>query len=65
MTTKRTTSTPKDAPAGNRFTAPAYLTHVAHGQAVYPVVDGVVTLPAGETWYRSLVESGELMPVEQ
>lgn len=55
---------PEPTVSGNRFTVPEYLTHVSHGDAVYPVVDGVVTLPAGEDWYKPLVACGDLKPAE-
>lgn len=71
MATRRKTTAavapaPKTEPAanGNRFTVPEYLTHVAHGNDVYAVQNGVVILPSGESWYRPLVDSGELTPTE-
>lgn len=67
MATKKTTATPEAAnPAteGVRFKVPEYVTVVSFGSQVYPSVNGVVELPAGETWYRPMVASGELKPAE-
>jgi hypothetical protein len=38
---------------------------VSHGDRVYPVKDGIVELPAGESWYQDLIRSGALTPCKE
>ena len=40
------------------------LTVLCHGDNQYPVNDGVVSLPTGETWYQYMVDGGTLIPEE-
>lgn len=40
------------------------LTSLHHGDDHYPVVDGLVDLPKGQTWYRYMVDGGLLTPEE-
>jgi hypothetical protein len=37
------------------------LTALCCGNDQYPVKDGVIELPAGQTWYEYLVKSGDLV----
>jgi len=67
MATKKTAAPPEagnPAIEGVRFKVPEYVTVVSFGPQVYPAVNGVVELPAGESWYRPMVASGELKPAE-
>lgn len=37
------------------------LSALCHGNDQYPVTDGEIELPAGQTWYQHLVKSGDLV----
>lgn len=37
---------------------------ISHGQNVYVVKDGLIELPASETWYADLIAAGVLTQVE-
>ena len=51
---KNTQDTPPENCAEYTVTDPD-MSSLAHGNNVYPVVDGKIQLPKGETWYYDLV----------
>lgn len=52
---------PAAGPVMVRYQVAGSITNVAHGDAVYPVKNGLVDLPAGETWYQHLIASRRLV----
>jgi hypothetical protein len=38
------------------------ISQLSHGDKVYHVLDGMIDLPVGETWYTDLINSGALTP---
>lgn len=46
-----------------RFRSRQNLTALSHGLEVFSAVDGILSLPAKETWYRHLIASGDLVIV--
>jgi hypothetical protein len=43
-----------------RFRVKSGITAISNGEKAYPVADGEVFLPVGETWYYHLCENGTL-----
>lgn len=49
---------------GRQFAAAPDITAITHGDQVYRVIDGRVSLPANEAWYQPLIDAGLLTPQE-
>ena len=54
---------PEPSPFFTCYRVNRAISQLSHGSNVYPVKDGLIDLPDGETWYTDLIKNGVLAPV--